>query len=271
MSLYVIREFDPWRSPLCTCPPKYSFQPYTGCSHSCLYCYARSYISRFIRGRFMSKPKQNLINRLLHDIRLIDKSKTINMSTSSDPYPPEEKTLLLTRKSLSILLRHKCKILITTKSDLVVRDIDIIYNKPVAVMITITTLDDDLARKIEPKAPQPSRRISAVQKLAEENIPVGVRIDPIIPYKADKTSFRQLIEAFPEYEKIWRQLYFKNGEKIHHYYYLKQDVRKKILSTVIKTASKYGVTYATCREGFVFKNAPSCDGSHLIHLKIKPR
>ena len=292
MPLYVIREFDPWRSPLCTCPSKYSFQPYTGCSHSCLYCYARSYISRFTRRSFISRPKQNLIERLLHDIRIIDKSKPINMSTSSDPYPPEEKKFLVTRKSLSILLRHGCKVLVTTKSNLVVRDIDIIYNKPVAVMITITTLDDNLARKIEPGAPPPSERISAVQKLAENNIPVGVRIDPIIPYlnddlemlkelvkevisagarhivtstyKADRVSFKQLIKVFPEYEGKWRKLYFEDGEKIGRYYYLSQDLRKKFLSIIIKKADNYGITYATCREGLPLRKSPSCDGSHLI-------
>ncbi len=295
MSTRVIRPFDPWRSSLCTCPPKYTLNPYTGCSHMCLYCYATAYI-----GRRLSTPKRDLLTNVRKDLRAIDRMRPINMSTSSDPYPPEEQELKLTREVLRMLVSQGCKILITTKSDIVIRDLDIISRGNVAVMITITTLDDNLAKVIEPNAPPPSRRIDAVQKLASEGIPVGVRVDPIIPhinddehmlkqlvseivsagarhivtssYKARPDNFRRLVTAFPELEQKLRRLYYEEGEYVHGYRYLRLDLRRRLLRPVIETARQLGVTHATCREGLPeFRNAPSCDGSHLIPQKVNIR
>lgn len=295
MSTRVIRPFDPWRSDLCTCPPKYTLNPYTGCSHMCLYCYATAYI-----GRRPSAPKRDLISSVRKDLRHIDRTRPINMSTSSDPYPPEEQELKLTREVLKILVAHGCRILITTKSNIVTRDIDILMRGNVAVMITITTLDDNLAKIIEPNAPSPSQRIEAVQKLASEGIPVGVRIDPVIPYvnddermlrqlvnevvnagarhivtssyKARPDNFRRLITAFPELENKLRKIYYEEGELVHGYRYLRPDLRKNLLRPVVDEAKRLGVTYATCREGLPeFRNAPSCDGSHLIPSRVIAR
>jgi len=287
----VIRRFDPWRGKLCTCPPKYTLNPYTGCSHMCLYCYATSYI-----GRRKSTPKNNLIRRVLHDLKIIDKNLVINMSTSSDPYPPEEYHHNLTRRVLELLIRSSCKILITTKSNMFMRDLDIIRNGKAAVMITITTLDKNLARKLEPGAPSPEDRLRAIEKAAEESIPVGVRIDPVIPYinddprelkelvrtvvtagarhittstyKAKPDNFKRMIEAFPELEEKFRKLYYNESEIINGYRYLKIDIRRRLLRPIIEEAERLKVTYATCREGILeYRRAESCDGSHLINMK----
>ncbi|WP_440059104.1 SPL family radical SAM protein [Thermogladius sp. 4427co] len=286
--LKVIRPFDPWSSPLCTCPLKYSLHPYTGCSHFCLYCYATSYI-----GRKPSTPKKDFLKNLREDLNYVDKRLVVELSSSSDPYPPVENWLGLTRKALELLASRRIRILITTKGDIVVRDIDILSKTSSAVMITITTLDDNLARKLEPGAPPPSRRLQALERLAQSGIPVGVRIDPILPglnddplmlkelveavanagakhvvtstYKMKPDSYKRIIQAFPELKDLYNKLYLRNGEYIHGYRYLPKNIRESLLEPVIAKAIEKGLTAAVCREGLgpKFLKAPSCDGSHL--------
>lgn len=235
------------------------------------------------------------MKKVIHDIAFINKDLVVEMSSSSDPYPPVEKQLYLTRRVLEVFHKHSIRVLITTKSDLVVRDSDLLLSMPVAVMITITGLDDSVAKKLEPGAPPYSRRLRAVKTLSKQGIPVGVRVDPIIPglnddpamlrelvyrikeyggrhivtstYKARPDSFKRLIQVFPENKKSWERLYLEEGERIHGYYYLKHGVRKKLLKPVVEAAKEAGLSYAVCREGFMdptYFNAMSCDGTHLI-------
>ncbi|MEM1803174.1 MAG: radical SAM protein [Desulfurococcaceae archaeon] len=287
--LKVIREFDPWKSPLCTCPRKYSLHPYTGCDHSCLYCYATSYI----RSR-KSVPKKKFLEALASDLEKVKAGSLIELSTSSDPYPPIEAHLMLTRRALELISKHRVRILITTKSNLVIRDLDILKRTQSAAMVTITTLDENVARKIEPYAPSVEQRLRAVEELSRNGIPVGVRVDPIIPhvnddpymleelvgrireagakhivtstYKAKWDNFNRLLEVFPEIRNRLRELYVEKGLLIHGYRYLPKSIREDVLMPVIKHSEYYGLTVATCREGLgtVFFKAPSCDGSHLI-------
>lgn len=285
----VFRVFDPWKSPLCTCPRKLVLHPYTGCSHFCLYCYATSYI-----GRRPSIPKKNFLENLVKDLSgPLSDYLFVELSTSSDPYPPEESVYYLTRKTIELLASRKINILITTKSNLVVRDIEILRQTNSAVMVTITTLDESLASILEPGAPSPRDRLRAIEKLSENGIPVGARIDPIIPfltddeaslrelvdkvveaggrhivtstYKAKPDSFRRLINAFPELHARLRELYYEKGTLVHGYRYLPADLRRSILYPVIDEAVKNGISAAICREGLpeLFK-APSCDGSHML-------
>ena len=217
------------------------------------------------------------------------------MSTSSDPYPPIEKELQLTRKTISLLLVEKRPLLITTKSDIVARDVDILAGNPVSVMLTITTIDDSLAKILEPGAPPPSARLRAIRVLVENGIPVGVRIDPITPfindenaidvveevasmgvrfivtstYKAKPDNFKRLTDAFPDLEAKLRKLYYGEGVLIGGYRYLSYKRRRQLLLPIVKKAKSLGLEYATCREGFsdkLFFNAKSCDGSHLINF-----
>jgi DNA repair photolyase len=293
-ALRVIRPFDPWKSPLCTCPRKYSLHPYTGCSHFCLYCYATAYI-----GRRRSIPKASFLRNVKSDLALLEKDAIIEMSTSSDPYPPIEETLELTRRTLALLANYPVRVLITTKSHIVVRDADILVKMPSAVMITITTLDDNLAKIIEPEAPPPSLRLKAIKELSARGVPIGVRIDPIIPgvnsdeyhtaelvekvieagarhivtstYKAKWDSLNRLVAALPDTANKLRELYVRRGVKIHGYMYLPRDVRERLLSPVIRATLRHGLTVATCREGLgpEFFKAPSCDGSHLIRNRVQ--
>jgi DNA repair photolyase len=293
MNIYqgrLLRLFDPWRSPLCTCPVKYSLHPYTGCSHKCLYCYATAYI-----GLRESTPKKNFIENLRKELDKANRNIIVEMSTSSDPYPPTEDKLRLTRQTLKELFRRGFRVLITTKSSLVTRDVDLLSANRSAVMITITTLDKRLSEIIEPGAPPPSERLLALKELAKKGVPVGARVDPVIPfvnddpaelsllveklqevgvkhvvtstYKAKPDSYRRIVSALPELEDKLRNIYFKEKTYVSGYYYLSLDVRMNLLWPVVNSARKLGLSYATCREGLVTKeffSARSCDGSHLL-------
>ncbi len=292
----VVRLFDPWGSPLCTCPPKYSLHPYTGCSHLCLYCYATTYM-----GFRRSVPKKGFLEKLRRDLKWLDHRFVINMSTSSDPYPPEEAIHRLTRETLKLLLPAGYRVLITTKGSLVTRDTDLLLEGNAAVTITITTLDREVAAKMEPGAPSPRERLDAVEKLASEGVPVGVRIDPIVPgvnddpgelrllvrevfsagarfivtstYKARPDNLSRMASAFPELKEAWRNLYRVRGRWMHGYWYLEEPLRIRLLEPVVSEASRLGMEYAVCREGFRnprFLRARSCDGSHLVPLRVKP-
>ena len=278
-----IRPFDPWKSPLCTCPFKYTLNPYTGCSFSCKYCYITSYIRSS-----SSKPKRNLISSLDNELRKLDKRFPIDMSLSSDPYPPEEKKLMLTRKVLKKILPRGFKVQITTKSNLFVRDLDLLSKYNVAVSVTITTLDESLARRIEPNAPSPHDRLKGLEKLVEFGIPFSVRVDPIIPflnndvdeireliqiiasigakhvvtstYKVKPDNFSRMIKEFPELEQKWRKLYYPKGKIKVSYALLPIELRKKLLKPVVSEAKKQGLTYATCREDLTTKELS------LIHI-----
>ena len=285
--LRVIREFDPWSSLLCTCPHKFTLNPYTGCGHSCVYCYARSYIRNFDNPR----PKAMLVVNVLRDLSRLPKTALISLSESSDPYTPPERDLMLTRRVLKLIVNAEFRVLIVTKSDLVTRDADILECSKSAVAITITTLNDSIAKLIEPNAPSPSLRLRAVQELSSKGIPVTVRIDPIIPgvndddeelkklikevanagavqvtsstYKARTDSLRKLIKLFPKAAQLLKKLYLTEGERRSGYIYLPSYVRFKYLVSVKKISESHGLAFATCREGFKFLNTPGiyCDGS----------
>lgn len=286
----VIKPFDPWRGRFCTCPRKFSFDPYTGCEHGCLYCYASSYIRRFHECR----PKKDLLKLVRGDIPRLPENTLISMSNSSDPYPPMECELGLTRCCLEEFQRRNLRILVITKSDLVLRDLDLLRRLRCAVTLTITTLDNYLASRLEPSAPPPSRRLHAVERLSSEGIRVGVRIDPIIPHLNDEgvkdllkeardagaihitsstfkprsDSWVRVEAAFPDIAERLRPLYFEEGERVARSYYLPKPMRFRLMKMVADECRKLGLTFACCREGFIELNTgASCDGSHLIPVK----
>jgi len=186
------------------------------------------------------------------------------------------------------------RILVITKSDLILRDLDLLRRLRCAVTLTITTLDDDLARRLEPGAPPPSRRLDAVERLSSEGIMVGVRVDPIIPYLNDEglmdllreirgagaihvtsstfkprpDSWARIEMAFPDTAEKLRPLYFEEGERIGRSRYLPRPMRFRLMKMIADGCRGLGLTFACCREGFVELNTgASCDGSHLIPAK----
>jgi DNA repair photolyase len=280
----LITKFDPWQSGLCTCPPKLTFNPYTGCDHQCIYCYASSYIPNFNDCR----PKKDLLATLKREAAKLN-GETISLCNSSDPYPRAEASEGLTRRSLEILAESNCKIQIITKSNLVVRDDDLLRKVPSTVALTVTTEDDDLARLIEPFAPLPSQRLRAIEDLTKAGVPVSARIDPIIPlvndqpqrliadlacmgvrhltcstYKAKPDNWLRLARAMPKVAEKLKPLYFQQGEKIGGNTLLPKELRFKILKNLRDLAVAQGMKFGVCREGLAGLNTAPCDGSWLI-------
>ena len=280
----LLSKFDPWTSSLCTCLDKLTFNPYSGCNHRCVYCYASSYIPNF----FNCRPKKDLIQRLEKESHKL-KGEIISISNSSDPYPTIERELGLTRQCLEILAQRNCKIQIITKSDLVVRDIDILKKRPSMVAVSATTNNDDVSKKLEPNAPSSSARIKAIETLIQRGIPICVRIDPVIPllndnpkdlietlaslgvkhitsstYKVKPDNWKRFSINFPEIAEQLEPLYFEKGEKISGYRYLPKEMRFNLMKKVKELTENNDMKFGTCREGLSQLNSATCDGSWLI-------
>ncbi|MGD1070787.1 MAG: radical SAM protein [Bryobacteraceae bacterium] len=177
-------------------PFAWSLNPYRGCEFGCRYCYAR-YTHEFMELResadFEDKiyAKSNIQPILRRELQRIDGSQGIAIGTATDPYQPAERRFERTRAALQVFAEQKgVDLSITTKSDLVTRDIpllkEIAKHNSVSVNITITTLDAALARELEPRAPRPDLRLRAVRALAAAEIPVGVFPNPIMPLITDR-------------------------------------------------------------------------------------
>ena len=163
----------------------YVINPYIGCMHSCLYCYAR-FMKRFTGhkepwGKFVD-VKINAPD-LIPERTLKYEGKSIFMSSVTDPYNPLERKCQLTRRILKRLIPLQPDLGIQTKSDLVLRDIDLLWQfKNCEVGLTITTLDDNLRKEIEPFTSPVKNRIKALEKLKEAGIKTYVFIGPILPF-----------------------------------------------------------------------------------------
>lgn len=160
----------------------YTVNPYTGCEHSCTYCYARfmKITSKEEWGSFV-EVKCNVPQLLQKEIRRKRKGK-VWISGVCDPYQPVEKKYRLTRKCLEILLRNRWKVVVQTKSPLVLRDIDLLEKfRNNEVGFTITTADEGIRQIFEPKAPPIRERIDALTKLHDSGIKTFVMIAPILP------------------------------------------------------------------------------------------
>ena len=177
---------------------KYSLNPYLGCEHGCLYCYSRA----IFRDRNMAtnwgkfvKAKQNIVEILTREIKRKPRG-VVGVSTVTDPYQPTESKIQLTRKCLEILANNNFPTSIQTKSILVLRDIDIMKPKKFDVGVTITTMDHDLARKLEPRSSPPDARAHVLEELAPRGFETWIFLGPIIPEINDsRESITQVIEV----------------------------------------------------------------------------
>ena len=163
---------------------EYCLNPYTGCTHACVYCYAR-FMMRFAKtsepwGSFVH-PKLNCPERLVAQLRRM-KPRKVMISSVTDAYQPAEADYGITRSCLGLLVETRSTISILTKSALVLRDKDILRKCPgCEVGFSITTLDDRIAGIIEPGASPPSERIEALRELGEAGIRTWVFISPVLP------------------------------------------------------------------------------------------
>jgi DNA repair photolyase len=272
---------------MCTCPSKLTLNPYSGCDHGCVYCYASSYVQNFADCRH----KKALLQTLTREAAKL-KGEIVSISNSSDPYPRVEANLGWTRKCLEILAQSNCRIQIITKSNIVTRDGDLLTKVPSTVALTITTDDDNLAKVLEPHAPSPTGRLRAAQDLIGKGIPVSVRIDPILPfvnedprklvttlarigvkhitsstYKPKPDNWRRLSDALPKVAEKLKPFYFQQGERIDGNTLLPKDLRLKLLNHVRELAVAKGMKFGVCREGLPQLNTAACDGSWLIPAK----
>jgi DNA repair photolyase len=172
-----------------------SINPYRGCEHGCIYCFARpnhEYLGFSAGLDFETKilVKQNapeLLRRELASPRW--EPQVIAISGVTDAYQPIERRLRLTRQCLEVLVEFRNPVVIITKNELVTRDIDLLRELArvdgILVFVSVTTLASDLARELEPRAPQPARRLATIEALAAAAIPVGTLVAPVIPGLTD--------------------------------------------------------------------------------------
>lgn len=161
---------------------------YRGCCHGCLYCDSRS--SCYRNPEFdRVKAKADALRILRDDLARKVRPAFIGMGSMSDPYNPFEEKLHLTRHALELIDAYQCGVTAATKSGLIVRDIDLYQSiqshSPVICKLTVTTADDDLAAKVEPQAPPPSRRLAALERLSGAGVFAGVLLMPVLPFVED--------------------------------------------------------------------------------------
>lgn len=172
---------DPWFG------LKYTFNIYRGCQHRCIYCDSRS-ACYGIEDFDDILVKVNAIERLADELPRKRVRGLVGTGSMSDPYGPIEAHYGLTRQALELLVRHRYPLHLITKSDLVLRDVDLLArlaDVAAYVSFTVTTADDDLAAQLEPGAPSPTQRYAAMAALAAAGVTVGVTMMPILPFIED--------------------------------------------------------------------------------------
>ncbi len=185
-------------------PFERSINPYRGCEHGCVYCFARpghAYLGLSpgldFETRLFAKPRA--AERLVAELAKPSyRPKVIALGTNTDPYQPIERNFEITRSILEVLWRARHPVAIVTKSNLVLRDLDILAPMAAAklarVSVSVTTLEPTLARKLEPRAPRPNLRLETIRGLADAGVPTTVLAAPMIPALNDD-ELEAILEA----------------------------------------------------------------------------
>jgi DNA repair photolyase len=181
-----------------------SINPYRGCEHGCIYCYARpthSYLNLSPGLDFETRiiAKVNAAECLRDTLSGRDYTPlSLNIGSATDAYQPAERRLRITRGVLEVLAEAQHPFSIVTKSALIERDLDLIApmaaQRLAAVYVSLTTLDPELARKLEPRAAAPARRLRTIETLAKAGVPVGVSVSPVIPF-LNEPELERVLEA----------------------------------------------------------------------------
>ncbi|MFH1648266.1 MAG: radical SAM protein [Patescibacteria group bacterium] len=194
----------------------WSINPYVGCEHNCVYCYAR-FMKRFTNH---TEPWGNFTDVKTNAPKILEKQLHLKkyregpifIGTVTDPYQPLEEKYKLTRKLLEILLPYNAPVSILTKSDLVLRDLDLLKKfKSIEVNFTINTLDEKWKKYTEPNSSSVEERLQAAKKLSEENIPVYAMVGPYWP---EFTNPDELFKRFKEVgiRKVFSESFNTNGD-----------------------------------------------------------
>ena len=184
-----------------------SINPYRGCEHGCIYCYARP-----THSWLNLSPGLDFETRIVAKINAAEKLREtlaargyqpsyLNIGSITDAYQPAERQLKITRSVIEVLAEARHAFSVITKSSLVERDIDLLAplaaERLAAVYVSLTTLDPGLARTLEPRAAAPHRRLRTIRALAEAGIPVGVSVSPVIPF-LNEPELERILEAARE-------------------------------------------------------------------------
>lgn len=174
----------------------YSINPYRGCEHGCIYCYARpthEYLGFSAGLDFETKilVKENAPELLSEAFQKPSwEPQVVALSGNTDPYQPLERRLELTRRCLQVFVRHRNPVAIITKNYLVTRDLDLLEelarDNLVTVALSITTLKPDLVGVMEPRTSRPERRLKAIEELAARGVPTSVNVAPVVPGLTDE-------------------------------------------------------------------------------------
>ncbi|MGG6314276.1 SPL family radical SAM protein [Paenibacillus macerans] len=184
-------------------PFDWSINPYRGCGHGCSFCYARAFqtfLGKSAEDEFqyhisvkenaaeaLEKQLSALAKKFAYDIDAVSRHVgLVTIGTATDPYQPVEAKEQITRECLKLLAKYRIRTSVTTRSPLLMRDVDILSQmREVSVNISINTLDAELIRKLEPASPHPAKRLETVNYLAEQDVRVGIFAAPILPYLTD--------------------------------------------------------------------------------------
>ena len=224
----------------------YNMNIYRGCQHQCIYCDSRSNCYQ-IENFADILIKENAIDLLKQELPAKRKKQTIGTGSMNDPYMPIEKELGLTRQALELVYRYQFPLHIITKSNMVIRDLDIlrkISKVYAAVSFTITTNDDNISRKIEPGAPVSSERFEAMKVLSAAGIYTGIIISPVLPWITDTVdNLNELLyhaqQVGAKYALMWPGLTQRHGQR--EWFYDKLD--REFPGLKEKYIDRFGNTY----------------------------
>ncbi|MCI8595882.1 MAG: radical SAM protein [Clostridia bacterium] len=184
-SVLMVTDSDEWFG------SEYNINLYRGCSHGCIYCDSRSDCYA-IKHFDTVKAKRNALEILADELSRKRKKGIVSLGSMSDSYNPCEKELELTRGALKLLDRYGFGVTLETKSELVLRDADVLKSisshSPVIVKFTVTTPYDELAKKLEPKSSSPKKRFAALETLSNAGLFTGVLMTPILPFIEDDSA-----------------------------------------------------------------------------------
>lgn len=256
-------------------PFRWTINPYRGCEFGCKYCYAR-YAHEFMELRDPLEFERKIFAKhfearsFLEELRKLPRAETLALGTATDPYQPAERRYRVTRSMLEAFAQTSgFRLGITTKSDLIARDIDVLQEVArrhyVSVHMTVTTIDRDLARLIEPMAPRPDLRLNAVRKLTAAGLRASVFCAPVMPLINDsdpqldalaKAAARAGARTFganvlflkpcskqvflPFIDEHFPQLARKYHERYDRFAYLKGDYPKRVQARVQAIRMRYG-------------------------------
>jgi DNA repair photolyase len=207
----------------------YNMNLYRGCQHQCIYCDSRSECYQL--GDLSDiRIKENALVILEKELKSKRQKGIVGFGSMNDPYMPVEKQEELVRGALKLLVKYRFPVHLLTKSDLIVRDIDLLLQLSkiyVAASVTITTANDVLSRIIEPAAPVSSKRFEAIKQLADAGIYGGVMLMPLLPFINDSWEEVEILiekakEAGAKYLIFWPGLTLRKGSREYFYYKLDQ-------------------------------------------------